>query len=89
MMTIVQKIEDDCVKTKITIKATVNKKIRALIKCWNLNTIGFPDIVPCNFPKARTEPEKVTAPIKVPILISTRLLLKIEPTFPILNDIGS
>ena len=28
-------------------------------------------MVPCNFPKAKTEPEKVIAPINVPILIST------------------
>ena len=31
--TIIQKIEDDCVKTKTTINANINKNIRALIKC--------------------------------------------------------
>ena len=64
-------------------------KISAFIRCWNLNTIGFPEIVPCNFPKAKTEPEKVIAPINVPILISTKLAVLIEPTFPILKATGS
>ena len=41
----------------------------------------FPEIVPCNFPKAKTEPEKVIAPINVPILISTKLAVLIEPIF--------
>ena len=35
--------------------------------------MGFPDTVPCSFPNARIDPEKVIAPIKVPILISIKL----------------
>ena len=55
----------------------------------DVNIYNLVAIVRKNLPKARIEPEKVTAPIKVPMLISTRLLLKIEPTFPMLNDSGS
>ena len=61
----------------------------ALITCWNLKTIGLPDIVPCNFPKAKTDPEKVIAPINVPILISIKLAIFIDPNLPILNATGS
>ena len=89
LLPIDQKIVGDWLITNITIRATINNKIRALIVCWNLKTIGLPEIVPCSFPNARIDPENVMAPIKVPILISTKLLVPIEPKFPIPKDAGS
>ena len=88
MTTITQKIEEDWFKTKKIIKKIINKNIKILIKCWNLKIIGLPETIPCNFPNARTDPEKVIAPINVPILISIRLLFKIVPALPMLKDSG-
>ena len=87
--TIVQKIIGDWLITNKTIRKRISRKINALIRCWNLNTKGLPEIVPCNFPKAYTEPEKVIAPINVPILISTKLAILIDPILPILKATGS
>ena len=42
--------------------------------CWNLKTIGFPVIIPCNLAKAIIEPEKVMAPTTSPTDISIALI---------------
>ena len=47
-----------------------------------MNIIGEPDIIPCNFKKAITEPEKVIAPTAAPIDISIKLASLIPPTTP-------
>ena len=47
------------------------------------------ETVPWSFPNARIDPENVMAPIKVPMLISTKLLVPIEPKFPIPKEAGS
>ena len=88
-ITIVQKIDGDWFITKITINEIIITSIKAFIVCWNLKTIGFPETVPWSFPNASTDPENVIAPIKVPMLISIRLLVPIDPTLPIPNDAGS
>ena len=48
---------------------------------WPLNVIGEPDIIPCNFKKAITEPEKVMAPTAALIDISIKLQFFISPGF--------
>ena len=59
-----------------------------LIGCCPLNVIGEPDIIPCNFKKAITEPEKVIAPTAAPIDISMKLPSFIFPGVPRLNASG-
>ena len=56
--------------------------------CCPLNVIGDPDIIPCNFKKAITEPENVTAPTAAPIDISIKLPSLIFPGLPRLNASG-
>ena len=56
--------------------------------CWPLNVIGDPDIIPCNFKKAITEPENVMAPTAAPIDISIKLPSFIFPDVPKLNATG-
>ena len=58
------------------------------IKCWPLNVIGEPDIIPLSFRNAIIEPEKVIAPIAAPKDISIRLASFISPTIPKLNASG-
>ena len=53
-----------------------------------LNVIGEPDIIPCNFKKAITDPENVIAPTAAPIDISIRLPSLIFPGKPRLNAVG-
>ena len=48
----------------------------------SLKVIGAPDISPCNFKKAITDPEKVIAPTAAPIDISIKLASLISPTTP-------
>ena len=62
--------------------------INAFNKCCPLNVIGDPDIRPCNFKKAITEPEKVIAPTAAPIDISIKLAKFISPGCPKLNASG-
>ena len=50
--------------------------------------IGAPDIIPCNFKKAITEPEKVMAPTAAPIDISIKLPSLMFPGCPRLNASG-
>ena len=50
--------------------------------------IGAPDIIPCNFKKAITDPEKVIAPTAAPIAISIKLASLIFPGVPKLNAAG-
>ena len=61
---------------------------KAFKKCWNLKVMGLPDIIPCNFPNAIIEPEKVFAPIAEPKLISIRLAIGILPESPIPYALG-
>ena len=56
--------------------------------CWPLNTIGEPDMIPCNFKNAITDPENVIAPIEAPNDISIKLAVLILPTVPKLNTSG-
>ena len=53
-----------------------------------MNVIGEPDIIPCNFKKAITDPENVIAPTAAPIDISIRLPSLISPGKPRLNAVG-
>ena len=87
--TIAQKIVGDWLVTNKTIRKIIKIKINALIVCWSLNTIGLPDIVPWSLPKAKIDPEKVIAPINVPTLISTKLLMPIAPYLPMPKAEGS
>ena len=57
-------------------------------KCWPMNIIGEPDIIPLNFKKAIIEPEKVIAPTAAPIDISTKLANLIFPIIPKLKASG-
>ena len=61
---------------------TIEIKMIALRGCWPLNIIGEPDIIPCNFKKAITDPENVTAPTAAPIDISIKLPSLILPGKP-------
>ena len=70
------------------VKTIIEKRIRAFNKCCPLNVIGEPDIIPCNFKKAITEPEKVIAPTAPPIDISIKLANFIFPGEPRLNAAG-
>ena len=67
---------------------TIEIKMIALRGCWPLNIIGEPDIIPCNFKKAITDPENVTAPTAAPIDISIKLPSLIFPRVPRLNASG-
>ena len=60
----------------------------AFIKCCPLKVIGEPDIIPCNFRKAITDPEKVIAPTAAPMDISIKLANFILPGDPRLNAPG-
>ena len=51
--------------------------------CCNRKVNGLPLTRPCNLANATTDPVKVTAPIAVPIAISTRLSAKIARRVPI------
>ena len=62
--------------------------INALIGCCPLKVIGEPDIIPCNFKKAITDPEKVIAPTAAPIDISIKLPNLILFGLPRLNASG-
>ena len=53
-----------------------------------MNVIGEPDIIPCNFKNAITEPEKVIAPTAAPIDISIKLPSLISPGDPRLKASG-
>ena len=53
-----------------------------------MNVIGDPDIIPCNFIKAITDPEKVIAPTAAPIDISIKLPSLIFPGTPRLKASG-
>ena len=57
-------------------------------RCWPLNVIGEPDIIPLNFKNAIIDPEKVIAPTAAPIDISIRLANLILPTSPKLKALG-
>ena len=57
-------------------------------RCWPLNVIGEPDIIPRSFKKAIIDPEKVIAPIAPPIDISIRLAILILPGNPRLKAWG-
>ena len=59
-----------------------------LIKCWPLNVMGAPDIIPLSFRKAIIEPENVIAPIAAPNDISIKLANLMLPTIPKLNASG-
>ena len=61
---------------------------KALSKCWPLNVIGDPDIIPCSFKNAIIEPEKVIAPTAAPIDISIKLASFILPGDPRLKASG-
>ena len=58
------------------------------MRCWPLNVIGAPDIIPLSLRKAIIEPEKVIAPIAAPKDISIKLANLIFPTTPRLNASG-
>ena len=64
------------------------KNISKFIKCCNLKTIGLPEIVPCNLPNARIDPENVIAPTEAPIDISIKLPSLILPEVPRLKTSG-
>ena len=70
------------------IKTIIEIKIIAFKKCWPLNVIGDPDIIPCSFKKAITEPENVMAPTAAPMDISIKLPSLIFPGVPKLNASG-
>ena len=53
-----------------------------------MNIIGEPDIIPCNFKNAITDPENVIAPTAAPIDISIKLPSFIFPGEPRLNAVG-
>ena len=53
-----------------------------------MKTKGFPETKPWSFPKAIIDPVKVTAPIAVPIDISIKLPIGIDPTVPMLKALG-
>ena len=57
-------------------------------RCWPLKTKGLPETKPCNFPKAMMEPVNVTAPLAVPIAISTQRPRGMLPSVPILKALG-
>ena len=63
-------------------------KIITFRGCWPLNVIGEPDIIPCNFKKAITDPENVMAPTAAPIDISIKLPSFIFPGVPKLKASG-
>lgn len=56
--------------------------------CCPPNRIGLPDIRPCSFAKAMTEPEKVIAPMMVPSPISSKLPNGMLPSVPMLKLAG-
>ena len=66
----------------------INNPSIKLIKCWALNVIGAPDIIPLSFKKAIIDPENVIAPIAAPKDISIRLASLMLPTTPKLNASG-
>ena len=61
---------------------------KAFNMCWPLKVIGAPDIIPCNFKNAITDPEKVIAPTAAPIAISIKLASLILPGDPRLKVAG-
>ena len=65
-----------------TISAIRTMPSNAFSGCWPGKTIGAPLMMPCNLAKAMIEPVKVTAPMAVPMLISTRLVAGILPKLP-------
>ena len=58
------------------------------MKCWPLNVMGAPDIIPLSLRNAIIDPEKVIAPIAAPRDISIKLASLIFPTIPRLNASG-
>ena len=48
-------------------KTIFRPSFKALSRCWPLNVIGEPDIIPWSFKKAIIEPENVVAPTAAPI----------------------
>ena len=70
------------------LKQLIEINIIAFKGCCPLNVIGDPDIIPCNFKKAITEPENVIAPTAAPIDISIKLPSFIFPGVPRLNASG-
>ena len=53
-----------------------------------MKVIGEPDIMPCSFKKAITDPENVIAPTAAPMDISIKLPSLMFPGEPRLNAIG-
>ena len=70
------------------IETTIEIPINPFNICWPLNIIGEPDMIPCNFKNAITDPENVIAPIEAPNDISIKLAVLILPTVPKLNTSG-
>ena len=73
---------------KTTFSKIIEIKIIAFRGCCPLKVIGEPDIIPCNFKKAITEPENVIAPTAAPIDISIKLPSFIFPEVPRLKASG-
>ena len=78
----IQNTLDDCVEHNKYIKTIMEINIMAFIACCPLKVTGDPDIIPCSFKNAITEPEKVIAPMAAPIDISIRLASFIFPGNP-------
>ena len=58
---------------KIIRSTRIDKAISRFRRCCFGNTIGEPDIKPCNLRNAMIEPENVIAPIMTPSPISIKL----------------
>ena len=74
---------------KTTRSDTIPMAIIRFKRCCFGNTIGDPDIKPCNLRNAIIEPEKVMAPIITPSPISIKLAKCISPTVPMPIDEGT
>ena len=74
---------------RLIIKTTIEIPIIPFNICCPLNVIGEPDMIPCNFINAITDPENVIAPIEAPNDISIKLATLILPALPKLNTSGS
>ena len=70
------------------INTIIDNPKNKLRKCWPLNVIGEPDIIPLNFKNAIIDPENVIAPIAAPSDISIKLASFIPPTTPRLKASG-
>ena len=80
---IIQNCAGPCAMHIHTTSAISAMPSSAFSGCCPGKVMGAPLMMPCSLPKAMIEPVNVTAPIAVPMLISTRLPTGICPNVPI------